>query len=180
MRRLLRILPVGLLAVLGIAGEAHADNVYLRVTGVTGEVTTKGHEGTIAVGAYTWGYGRSTASRTRPAGPRFQPLVITKRLDKTSPVLFDRFNTRTPIASLSLAVTRVDSGTGVESVIHRYCFDDATVDGSAVSYTASGTVEEVVTFRYGAVSELYPTGSVFAGWNLVSASSIGFSSCPSA
>ena len=68
-------------------------NAYLKLDGLQGESLTSGHEGEIELLDWTWGSDQSLniGSQSTGAGAgkiRFRSLVVTKRIDSTSPTLF--------------------------------------------------------------------------------------------
>jgi len=163
------------LGLLALAGGAQADTVFLDINGIDGDVIQKGREGFIEVDAFSFDYGRTAATRTRPAGPRFGDLVVTKQLDKSSPVFFDRFNTRQQVPPMHLKVFRVNPNLGTEQLFMEYCFGGVLVNRTAKAFGGSGEVSEQITFHFDRVGEqLSATPAVFAAWDLVGATTIGF------
>src|SRR4051812_42795025 len=68
--------------------------IYMQIEGIAGEVTTSGYAGWIELYSLQWGVGRGItaptggASDREAAAPSFSEIVITKRTDKTTPLLF--------------------------------------------------------------------------------------------
>jgi type VI secretion system secreted protein Hcp len=72
--------------------DAASVDYFLKIDGVEGESTAKGHEGEIEVLSWSWGVSNSGSSATGSGAgagkANFQDISITKVLDKSSPQLF--------------------------------------------------------------------------------------------
>jgi len=68
-----------------------AFDAFLKIDGIKGESTDKGHSGEIEIESFSWGVG-STQSNTGTGGGAgkavFSDLTIVKIVDSTSPALF--------------------------------------------------------------------------------------------
>jgi type VI secretion system secreted protein Hcp len=84
---------------------------YLNVDGIPGDTTAQGHENQIEVLSWQWGVGDdqalcSAAARNIP----FHDLVVTKRVDKASPLLFKAVATGQHIPQVVLSLSKTSSG----------------------------------------------------------------------
>ena len=68
--------------------------IYLKMEGINGKVTAKGHEKWIDVGSLQWGVGRAissaigTAKDREASKPSISEVSITKLMDESSPLIF--------------------------------------------------------------------------------------------
>ena len=68
--------------------------IYMKIDGINGEVTAKGHEKWIDVTSMQWGVGRSIASaigssmNREASKPSISEVNVTKPMDQSSPYLF--------------------------------------------------------------------------------------------
>jgi type VI secretion system Hcp family effector len=92
---LVRNLAAAVVIALAVAvpGTAMADLITLALTGITGDVTVAGQQGTIEVLSLTGNVQTTvsqsgTGSGSRVSLPVFSDLVIHKRFDSSSPALF--------------------------------------------------------------------------------------------
>ncbi|HEY5057424.1 MAG TPA: type VI secretion system tube protein Hcp [Gaiellaceae bacterium] len=69
-----------------------AFDAFLKLDGITGEVTTAGHEGEIEVSSFSWGVSNVTNVGSSTGGgagkASFNEFSITKTTDSASPALF--------------------------------------------------------------------------------------------
>jgi type VI secretion system secreted protein Hcp len=90
--------------------------IYMKIEGVDGDATSKGHEKWIEVLSFSWGLSNSSASfasgRGAGAGKvSMQDFHFVHRVDKASPKLLTATCTGRHIPSVSLSVTQGDVGT---------------------------------------------------------------------
>src|SRR5690349_18824643 len=80
---------------------ASGQGIFMLISGVPGESTAPGHSGWIDVLSMSHGLSRL------PAGvANHQDMAFLKRLDSTSPLLYDYVNTGTVIPTVQLEFTR--------------------------------------------------------------------------
>src|SRR5688572_21867400 len=97
---MMRHLIIGLLLVLRIEGA----DMFLHIEGIPGESTSARHEGWIEVESISYGILKSASSNVL-----FNPLNISKTLDKASPALISHVASGRYISNAVLEVVR--SGT---------------------------------------------------------------------
>lgn len=74
--------------VLAPAATAATFYAWIKVTGIEGEATKRGHERWIQVLGFSWGVAAGqTGARGAAARPTFQQLTVEKNFDKSSPHL---------------------------------------------------------------------------------------------
>jgi type VI secretion system secreted protein Hcp len=80
---------------------------YLKIDGVEGESTADRHAGEIDIESFTWGISQSSLLNcTTSARTAFQPILIVKRIDKSSPVLMQAVANGKHIARAVLSAER--------------------------------------------------------------------------
>ena len=68
--------------------------IYLKIDGIEGDVTARGHEGWIECSSIQWGVDRGIQSTTettqqrKPSAPNVSDVTVTTRMNKTTPLLF--------------------------------------------------------------------------------------------
>ncbi len=133
-------------AVALVAQQANGD-MFLKVEGVTGESSSKGHEGWIEVtsmefkieNTVTLGAGSGTITASKAKG---SALTITKLLDRSSPVLFLGCASGTVYPTVNLNVTRLNaSGTPVP--YYKITLSNVIVSNLGTSSTAERPAETV-------------------------------------
>jgi len=114
-RRLLLSLGVALATLVPVViVPVYGDQIYLALTGITGEATTKGYEKTIAVGSMQWGAGRGIswvggASSPSLSNVSVSEVTTTKSTDSTSAFLFERLTLGTVTATAKFTIV-TDAG----------------------------------------------------------------------
>lgn len=117
-RRFLFSLGAALLALVpAVVIPAYGDLIYLSLTGITGEVTTKGYEKTIAVGSIQWGAGRGISWGPDGSGGykatlspnSVSEVTTTKSTDSTSAFLFERLTLGTVTSTAKFTIV-TDAG----------------------------------------------------------------------
>jgi type VI secretion system secreted protein Hcp len=84
-----------------------AVDMFLKIDGVTGESTDKGHEGWIEVMSFSWGATNAGSSGRGGGGAgkvQFQDFHFVKRTDKSSPVLLNFAVTGKSVPAVQFAV----------------------------------------------------------------------------
>ena len=79
----------GLALACALLGPATASAAgYMKISGIEGESTDKGHKDQIDILSWSWGESQREAASGMATGKRqHKPLEITKRVDKSSPKL---------------------------------------------------------------------------------------------
>ena len=145
------VLACALLLVVPAGASA---KVFLELPGVPGEVTVPGYEKQIELDSFQLGLSNRVQMGTEKVSgkPSFSEIVVTKRLDKTSPTLMLRTADMAALPFARLQVTR-SSATG-ESAIVRYCFTDVHVTSFTQASQGSVPVENV-SLTYGTIVQSY-------------------------
>jgi type VI secretion system secreted protein Hcp len=131
--------------------------IYLKIDGVDGIVTAKGHEKWIEADSFSFGVGRSAMIETgggkerSVSKPSISEVTITKQLDLSSPKLF--------------AETCV--GTGKKVLVHfvrsseqlatylEYELEDCLLTGYSVSGSGSGDPFETISMSFSKIMMKY-------------------------
>lgn len=163
----LRFLLVGLAITLLPNISSGALNAYMRLTGakmgvIQGSVTQAGREGTIMVIAYSHSVATERSPETcRPTDVKnHQPIMITKEIDKSTPLLFQAWATD---ENLSGTIEFWQpSGTGTEQQHYTVAFSDARIVGIRQEMLNNKYPEnmqhkerEHIAFTYGTVTRVY-------------------------
>ena len=118
---------------------------FVKITGITGDSMDAKHKGEIDVLAWSWGVTQAGSSRALrgEAMPRagVQEVTITKRLDSSSPTLFQAVATNRRISEVVLTMRKVGGKDQVEFVKIR--LKDAVV--SSVKIVSASTAEAAPT-----------------------------------
>ncbi len=133
---------------------------FLQIEGVVGGSTAAGHEGWIEIASFNH----------EVSQPRSSEFVITKCLDKASPLLFLAASSGKHIPMVTIELYQAGGGPKVmeyklTDVIITKIFDKS----SPKLYESYGHMEEV-SFRYSRIYWEYTAsggGTVSAGWDLV-------------
>jgi type VI secretion system secreted protein Hcp len=122
------------------AAAAHAAfNAFLNFGDIKGESTDKDHKDWISVESFTWGLPHAGTAATRAAAatrPALRSLTITKRLDKSSPLL-----------SAACASGRHFNRVTLEQGYVRYELRDVVISSVKAGPT------ETLTLNFGSVTE---------------------------
>ena len=157
-----------------------ATDYFLKMDGVTGESVAGSTQGAIQVDAFEWGAENKNnfASATSGAGAgkaTLKEITIQKRVDSTSPVLFQKLGSGAVIGGMEL-IARKTTATGKQSIYMRYTFQPVFVTSlSNAGSEGDDGLTETLTLSYGAVRLGYtkqdatgvPAGNVFGTWNQV-------------
>lgn len=159
--------------------DAASVDYFLKIDGVEGESTAKGHEGEIEVLSWSWGVSNSASHSTGGGAgsgkATFQDISITKVLDKSSPQLFlaTASGKHYPTATLKAAADTNKDGKLDYYVIK---LTDVLVSSYQQSGASGGDKPtESISLNFAKIEITYlpqkPTGSadtsVKAGWDLV-------------
>ena len=95
--------------------------IYLKIDGLTGDVTSGAYKGYMHVQSYSWGFsipvsggGGTGANRQTPGKVAMSPLHLTKTQDSTTATLMQKSFAGTPFATANVVVTRMIKGSEVE------------------------------------------------------------------
>ena len=158
------------------AASASADDILIKLDGVTGDSAVKGHEKEIDALSWSWG-----ASNTGSAGisggaragkTQFSALTITKRVDSSSPRLFQSVSAGEHIRTLNLSVLK--SGGRAGGAYIKIRLTDVLITSVTTTGNNSAFPTEEVKFDFSKCEFSYvpmkPDGSFGAeikmGWDL--------------
>jgi type VI protein secretion system component Hcp len=121
---------------------------------------------TLNIGSQSSGAGAGKVS--------FNPLTITRKVDRASPILFQMACSGTPFQNAVIVRSKSAGGEGATTVFLKFTFKLVAVKSVAWSYDAEDP-KDVVTFEYGGLVVEYwmqsPDGSMGAkvsgGWNRI-------------
>ena len=152
-----------------------ASDMFLRLDGIHGESTTKGHKGEVDLLAWGWRVDHAATSGTGSGGGsgRARPgdLVVRHHYDKASVLLAKRCAQGQHIKDAVLSVRRPGSG-AVDVLTLR--LTSLTVTSVQVEADADGGLVESVSFDYAELEVTYrpldakglPGPAVTLDWNL--------------
>lgn len=150
---------LGVLVLVALPGVASAADFFLQVEGVDGESTDSDHRNWIELESWSFGVSNSGAARAAGGGggagrTEFQPLVFRKRIDKSSPVLFQRSATGQHIRDVTLSC--VARGRREEYLVIKLS------DVMVTSYQVSGEdgATEVIVLSFARVEYRTPATAV--------------------
>ncbi|HLF32144.1 MAG TPA: type VI secretion system tube protein Hcp, partial [Xanthomonadales bacterium] len=106
---------LGLALACALLGPASASAAgYIKISGVEGESTDKGHKDEIDILSWSWGESQRDAASGMATGKRqHKPLMITKRVDKSSPKLQQANANGSAIPSMTVYLPKQgDTSTG--------------------------------------------------------------------
>ena len=141
-------------ALLLVAPAGASAKVYLELPGAQGESTTPGFEKHIELNSFQLGLSNPVQMGTEKVRGKasFSEIVVTKKLDKSSPTLMLRTADMTAFPFARVRVTR-SSATG-ESAVVRYCFTNVQVTSFSVS-TSGDLPAESISLSYGTIVQSY-------------------------
>jgi type VI secretion system secreted protein Hcp len=134
-----------------------AFDAFIKIDGVPGEATDDKHKDWISLASFNWGVSQSAAMAgggLSAGKANFQDFSVAKRMDKSSPILFQHCATGKHTKQLSVSLCRA---TGEKREYLLYKFSDVMV----TSYQTGGSPEgedipmESVTFAYTKVELTY-------------------------
>ncbi len=134
---------------------ALADAGYMRLSiegigAVKGDATAAGREGSIEIYGFSHEVisPRDAASGQSSGRRTFEPILIRKRVDKSSPILARAFREKLKITMLTLDVPDPAASSG-EEVYFTIQFENAKITSIDV-----GATEEQITFGYDKIHRL--------------------------
>jgi len=156
----------------GVGTAFAASDYFLKIDGIDGESKVVGHEKSIEVMSWSWGVSNTSSAGTGGGGGAGKsapkPLLITKGIDKASPLLFKACANGQHIKKAELEVARPGKQQGETYV--KYIFEDLTCG----EFTDSADpLSESVSLNYAKVKMEYKPqdekgkflDSIIAGWD---------------
>jgi len=111
-------------------------SIYLKIEGIDGKVTAKGHEKWIDVGSLQWGVGRAissavgTSADREASKPSISEVSVTKLMDASSPLIF----TEACVGKAKkIEIHLCTTGTEKIDTYMEYELEDCMVSGYSVS-----------------------------------------------
>lgn len=148
---------MGLLA-LGLALPAHAAFIgYLKLPDIEGESEAAGFEGWIAIDGFNY-----TIDSPPSEFPTLDRVKILKRLDKTSPQIFNRTVNNTALNDVELVIQGPNPDTGELITLFTYEFNNCRIT-SITSELVDGELVEIISLTPAEFSITYEeTGASMA------------------
>src|SRR4051794_32770794 len=143
------------LAAAPMAGAA--DDYFLKIDGVAGESQGVGTTGAIEVDGFEWGAENKNTISSASTGAgtvkaQLKELTIQKKVDASSPVLFQKLAQATLLTGMELVARK----SGPTPLIYmRYTFQPVFVTSQTHSGSGDDGVEETLMLTYGAVRQTY-------------------------
>ena len=138
--------------------------MYLKISGVNGEVTEPAYEGWITVDSFNYGLSRSArrSDGSRPDPANHRGLTIGKGADKATPFLYLHASTGEPVEEVVLAVVRT---TADSHSVQEYRLSNALVTSVQTGGTRNANARgaEKVTFSYQAIEWAYVRSDPLTG-----------------
>jgi type VI secretion system secreted protein Hcp len=168
-------------AIFVAAPAAHAaDDYFLKIDGLAGEATAGSTKEAIAINSFELGIENTTSigSATGGAGTgkaTFQKLVVTKPIDSTSPLFFQRVGTGQHFTGMELVARKAGATSGGTTYM-RWALQPVFVTKQEHSgSTGDDAPTETLTFVFGAMQQTFTkqtttgavTGNVIKVWNQV-------------
>lgn len=160
---------------LSLTLQAAQVDYFLEIPGVDGESTEAGHEGEIGVLSWSWGMS-SPVDRTSGGATRaqFNDLVITKRLDKSSPLLMAYCAEGKHLTGADIVLTARRAGQDPQDYF-KIIMTDVVVSAYQSGASSGDTPMDTVALNFATVKFSYapqkPDGSldtaIEEGWNVV-------------
>ncbi|NUT35726.1 MAG: type VI secretion system tube protein Hcp [Hamadaea sp.] len=126
----------------------------LRIDGIPGESAAVGYEGAMEVMSYSWGVSQGAYLTCAPQQARraYQPLLIRKRLDKASPLIFQQVAAGTHAPKASLHVRK--AGTRGEAFL-TYELEDVVISSYSTGAGPDLTPADSFALTYGRLRYAY-------------------------
>lgn len=157
--------------------------IYVKIEGIDGNVTAKGHEKWIEVHNINFDNGRRITSakpghqsNREASTPSFSEVTLSKDMDETSPRIFTESCVG---ASKKIEIHLCRTGENIESFME-YILTDALISSYAVNASSLGHPSEQLSINFSKVEMKYtpyddenkPGTPVPAGYDLVEASKL--------
>lgn len=159
-----------------VAATAAVD-MFLKIEGVEGEATRRGHEGWIEIQGFGWGVssaGRSTGRATARAsgGPTFSDVSVTKYVDKATPLLAQACAQGQHMAEAKIVFYRAGGSVPAGSIT---IWDITIASTMSTSEATADRPIETLSLNFGKIEWSYTDtdatgrskGTVTAGWDVM-------------
>ncbi len=148
---------VTLALVVGMSLAAAVD-YYLKIEGIPGESTVRGFENQIEVASWSWGETQTGTMQGREGtilanAARPQPFIITKRIDKASPLLAKALASGQHFPSATITLCRAG---GDKQPYMRYVLHDCFI--TSIKPVAGDVPMEQISFNYTKIEWTYIRG----------------------
>jgi len=128
--------------------------IYMKFGDIKGESTDSNHIEWADIESFSWGIACEPTSPTGGGGTTVKPLVITKRIDKSSPLLMLSCGTGQPIPEVTLELED-PSRNGGDSY-YKITFEDVIVSSFQSGPTDGDSLPtESVSFNYTKITWTY-------------------------
>jgi type VI protein secretion system component Hcp len=138
---------------IGAAPAARAAQAYLKIDGIAGESTARGHERWIEIEAFSVAGARSSARQTLQANSGPGTMTLFPRLENLSPKLIEACNEGRSLGRVVLHI-RAPGSSGT--------FEEYVLDGTTVSTCQASSADERptenITLNFGKVEFTPPGG----------------------
>ena len=125
------------------ATTSSGDPIYMNYGTIKGDVTAAGHEGSIELNSFQWGVSRGISSPTggsadrEASAPSVSELVVTKTMDKASPLLVQQ-----ALGGTGQTVT-IDLVTSSGFTYATYTLENVLISGYSVSSGGDRPTESI-------------------------------------
>jgi len=168
---LLVLAVVAVLAGVGLSSDSAyaATDYFLKLDGVKGESTNAKHKDQIEIMSWSWGMSNSGSMSSGGGGGAgkvsFQDISLMKKVDKSSPKLFEACASGKHLKEMVLTST---SGKRLDYL--KYTFQDVLCTSMTTSGGSDAPMEQV-SFSYGKIEMQYMpmdlSGWLRAAWDIV-------------
>ena len=137
-----------------------AIDMYFKIDGIPGEATAEGHKDSIKIETFTFGVHQVGGSQNTGKGlgagrAEFQDVMVTKFVDKASPILMENCAVGAHIAHALITVVKAD-GTDKGAEYYTVKFTDLLVSSFAnTGDEDKDSLTETVTLNYSKVVFTY-------------------------
>ena len=125
-------------------------SIYMKIEGINGKVTAKGHEEWVDVSSLQWGVGRAissavgTSADREASKPSISEVSITKMMDESSPLIF----TEACVGKAKLVkIDLCTVGTDQIDTYMSYELEDCMISGYSVS-SGGDRPSESISFSF--------------------------------
>ncbi len=164
--------------VLGVALPVPAVDIFLNIKDIEGESTATGHEKEIVVDSWSLGLSntviREGGGGARAGKVKFNDIQITKRIDKSTPLLMMAASSGQPVPQAVLTISKRGEDKPVDYIT--ITLKDVLITSIQLSGdSGDGQMSEDITINFGEIQFEYaqqkPDGTfekpIKYGWNLL-------------
>ncbi len=133
--------------------------IYLNLTGIHGDVTSRGHENWLAVSSVNHVYNRMSnnmiAGHTMdrsPSAPRLGEFEVVRFVDKASPIIFQHFCKATNIEQVKIDIVKTNS---TLTPYLQYSLTNVLVSSINRFHDGEENPIEVITLNYTKIEEKF-------------------------